>query len=108
MQRHLHRQVVRFGQNPFADPDDEDMHIFATPDRPSEFLGYGPLMHYAMVQILERGRVLPGDFWLRQFERKGLAAIQGQWQKIEQVCLSHIKTAEVPSRVYEHIEDLLA
>jgi hypothetical protein len=107
MQRHLGREVIPFDLNLFADPDDEDMTLFASPDRPSEVLGYGPQMHFAMVKLLDEGRARPEDFWLHRFREAGLARVRERWSTVEGICLDVLAPAEVPRRVQEIVESLL-
>lgn len=104
MQRHLGVTIVAFDANPFSDPDDLDMALFARPDRPTETLGYGPQMHYAMCRIVDEGVVGPDDYWLREFVAHGYADVKRRWRHIEDICLNVEATPEVPDRIAQAVQ----
>lgn len=112
MQRHLEPVVgaplFDFYDNPFADEDDEDMALFAAPDRPPGHISYGMQMHHAMADIVERGGVRPDDYWLKVFQDRGLIEVgPEERERIRRVCEIPFDPEEAPSAVAATIRELL-
>jgi len=104
MQRHLGIDSIPFTTNPFADRDDRDMALFASPDRPTERLAYGPQMHYAMALIVASGRQLAADWWLDRFREDALPLVERHWDRIERLCLDIDPAEEAPLAVRRALE----
>lgn len=107
MQRHLETEIIPFELNPFSDPNDEDMSLFADPDRPSEALGYGVQMHYAMLSIIDQGLADPDDIWLHRFRNQGYARVRARLDTLEKICLDIAVPPEVPVEVNQIIHSVL-
>ena len=107
MQRHLGANVIDFEGNLFADLDDEDMALLARPDRPSEALGYGPMMHYAMTRIIEDGQATPDDYWLRVYKTHGLESVRKRWDVIKGICLGQGEAHEAPRDVQSALAGII-